>query len=231
MHSEQVEWLHFTPAYKHLGTYFAADGDFQVELRNMIGQALAAFSQLAKPVLCNKHVAKHVRLRLFHALVGTKLFFGLGTWPTPTTRQLERLNAVLAKCLRKILMAHYQESARVTNAQVFAAAHCLDARARLAQDRLLLAQKGFQHGPAFLHHLLHREHAVGTNSWLHGVFADLQWLHRIDAQAVPSEWTHDLTLAIDYWQQGGYGWTSVIKRLGKKHILQEAIMTEVHGWH
>ena len=83
----------------------------------------------------------------------------------------------------------------------------------------------------FLHHLLHREYAVGTNSWLHGVFADLQWLHRIDAQAVPNEWTHDLTMVIDYWQQGGPGWKSTIKRLGKKHILQEALMTEVHGWH
>lgn len=229
---DQDEWLHFVPAYKHLGTYFAADGGFQVEMSHRIGQALAAFSQLAKPVLCNRHIAKTTRLRLFHALIGTKLFFGLGAWPTPTPRQIDRLNAVLAKCLRRILgLVHYHDSTHVTNAQVFASAKCLDVRARLAQDRLLLAHKVFQHGPAFLHHNLHREFEVGTNSWLHGVFADLRWLSKIDAQAIPVEWTHDLTAAIDYWQKGGHGWKSTLQRLGRKHVLQESMMTEVQGWH
>ena len=97
------EWLHFVPAYKHLGTYFAADGGYQVEIKNRIGQAMTAFSQLSRSVLCNRHIALATRSRLFHALVGTKLFFGLGAWPTPSPKQLEKLNAVLAKCLPKIL--------------------------------------------------------------------------------------------------------------------------------
>lgn len=139
------EWLHFVPACKHLGTYFAADGGYQVEIKNRIGQAMTAFSQLSRSVLCNRHIAVATRIRLFHALVGTKLFFGLGAWPTQSLKQLEKLNAVLAKCLRKILgMVHYKDSMHTTNAQVFASAECLDARACIAQDRLLLAQKKFR---------------------------------------------------------------------------------------
>lgn len=70
-------------------------------------------------------------------------------------------------------MVHYKDSMHTTNAQVFASAECLDARARIAQDRLLLAQKTFQNGSAFLHHLLQTEHRVVADSWLHGLFADL----------------------------------------------------------
>lgn len=228
----KAEWLHFAPAYKHLGTYFAADGGFQVEMRHRIGQAHTAFTQLSRPVLCNRHIDVKTRIRLFHALVGTKLFFGLGAWPTPHPRQIEKLNAVLTRCLRKILgLAHHQDSSHTTNAQIFAIAQCLDARARIAQDRLLLAQKLFQHGPAFLHHMIHREYSVVSNSWLHGVFADLVWLHKLDAAAVPETSTKDLTALIEHWQQGGPGWKALIKRLSRRHIFQEAMMTEVHGWH
>lgn len=114
---------------------------------------------------------------------------------------------------------------------MFAQAQCLDARARLAQDRLLLAHKLFQHGPAFLHHMLHIEYGQTQDSWLHGVFADLQWLHKLDPVAVPLRWTHDLTELIEFWQFGGGGWKSMLRKLGRRHILQEAMMTEVHGWH
>ena len=225
-------WLHFAPAYKHLGTFFAADGGFQVEVRHRIGLALSAFSQLSKPVLCNRHIALRTRLRLFHALIGTKLFFGLGSWPTPSPKHLEKLNAVVARCLRKILgLVYHQDQVQTTTAQVFALAECLDARARLAQDRLLLAQKLFQHGPAFVHHLLHIEHSKHADSWLHGVFADLRWLHQLDPSRIPLHWTHDLTEPIEYWQSGGAGWKATLRKLGRRHILQESMMTEVHGWH
>lgn len=138
----------------------------------------------------------------------------------------------MTKCLRKILgLTHHQDSSHTTNAQVFAIAQCLDARARIAQDRLLFAQKVFQHGPAFLHHMLHREFSDVPNSWLHGVFADLEWLHKLDAKAVPDIWTRDLTTLIDHWQQGGPGWKALLKRLSKRHVMQEAMMIEVHGWH
>jgi len=126
---------------------------------------------------------------------------------------------------------HHHDSTHTTNAQVFAMAKCPDARARIAQDRLLLAQKIFQHGSAFLHHLLHREYSMVPNSWLHGVFDDLQWLHKLDPKSVPVDWTTSLTTPIEFWQNGGQGWKAMIRRLSRRHILQESMMTEVHGWH
>ena len=62
----KFEWLHIVPAYKHLGTMFASDGSFQTEMRSRIGQAMATFAQLSRPVLCNRHIAVTTRLRLFH---------------------------------------------------------------------------------------------------------------------------------------------------------------------
>lgn len=88
---EQSCWLHFASAYKHLGTQFAADGGFQVEMRHRIGHAMSAFSQLSKPVLCNRHIALPTRLRLFHVLIGTKLFFGLGSWQPQVPNSLTNL--------------------------------------------------------------------------------------------------------------------------------------------
>eukprot|EP00435_Cladocopium_sp_Y103_P032829 s972_g8.t1 len=225
-------WLHIVPAYKHLGTVFAADGGFQTELYHRIGQAKSSFTALARPVLCNRHLPAQVRLRLFHTLVGTKLFFGLGSWPSPSGKHLQSLNSFLVSCLRRILgLARFSDAVRTTDAQVFAQARCLDARARIAQDRLLLAQKLFQHGPAFVHHLLHREFAFHMDSWMHGVMADLRWLHALDPAAVPVGWTTDLTEPIDFWQSGGPGWKSLLKRLGRKHILQESMMADVVYWH
>eukprot|EP00435_Cladocopium_sp_Y103_P010311 s2002_g2.t1 len=229
---DKSAWLHFCPSYKHLGTFLAVDGGFQTELASRIGQAKSAFSALAKPVLGNRHIPVHVRLRLFHALVGTKLFFGLGSWPSPAGKSLSTLNAFLVQCLRKILgLSHYDGSIHTTDAQVFAQARCLDARGRIAWDRLLLAQKLFQHGPAFVHHLLHREFEIGAGSWLHGVFADLAWLHQLDPVSVPFHWTQDLTEAIDHWQAGAVGWKALLRRLGKRHVQQEAMMAEVSAWH
>eukprot|EP00435_Cladocopium_sp_Y103_P068339 s97_g31.t1 len=221
-------WLHISPAYKHLGTFLATDSGFQMELASRIGQAKAAFSSLSKAVLCNRHLPVRTRLRLFHALVGTKLFFGLGSWPTPSGKHLTTLNAFLVKCLRRILgLAHYEGSVRTTDARVFAQARCLDARARIAQDRLLLAQKLFQHGPAFVHHLVHREFETHDSSWLHGVMDDLRWLHALEPEAVPAVWTSSLTDPIECWQAGGAGWKALLRRAGRRHVFQEGMMAEV----
>lgn len=110
-------------------------------------------------------------------------------------------------------------------------AKVLDPRIRLAQDRLLFAHKPFQHGPAFAQHALHIEFQELPNSWLSGLFADLHWLREVLPDSVPEQWTTDLTEAIEYWQQGAPGWQATVKRAIKQHLMQEAMMQEVHEWH
>ena len=78
--SGSTAWLHFRPTCKHLGFTYAASQSLDVELRARIGQASQAMATLSKPILTNRHLPTAIRLRLFKALVGTKLFFGLGTW-------------------------------------------------------------------------------------------------------------------------------------------------------
>ena len=96
-------WLHFVPAYKHLGTVFTSDHGLDLEISCRIGVAKAAFAHLSKPLLTNKHLPVKTRLQLFQALVGTKLFFGLGAWTTPTPKQLQRLSGFWVNTLKKVL--------------------------------------------------------------------------------------------------------------------------------
>ena len=144
----EESWLHFVPTYKHLGTFFTSDHGLEVELSVRIGTAASAFAHLARPLLTNRHLPTNIRLRLFHALISSKLFFGLGAWHTLTPKQLQRLTGFYVKSLKKV-MRWPQEKWMQTNAQVFAAAQVLDVRARLAADRLLYAQRVFAVGPLF----------------------------------------------------------------------------------
>ena len=82
------DWLHFVPAHRHLSTLFASNHDLACELRSRVGIAKSAFAQLSRPVLTNKHMPVKLRLQFFHSLISTKLFFVLGSWPTPTPKLL-----------------------------------------------------------------------------------------------------------------------------------------------
>lgn len=101
----QNVFLHYVPSYKHLGTIFAANHRIDLEIRSRIGQAQAAFNQVAKPILSNRHLPECTRIQLFHTLIGTKLFFGLGAWTTPTHRhrQMAKLKAVLLRMPQKVM--------------------------------------------------------------------------------------------------------------------------------
>ena len=96
-------WLHFVPAYKHLGTMLTSDHGLEVELSTRIGTAASAFTHLARPLLTNRHFPSDIRLRLFHALIVSKLFFGLGAWHTLTPKQLQRLTGFYVRLLKRVL--------------------------------------------------------------------------------------------------------------------------------
>ena len=91
--------------------------------------------------------------------------------------------------------------------------------------------KIFQHGPGFAQHLLHMEFQYLSHSWISGLFADIIWLRSVLPDCVPEDWTHTLTGAIEFWQSGAPGWKAMIKRAGKRHLFQEAMMADVFSWH
>lgn len=220
--------LALTTHYKHLGTIFTEDHGLDLEINQRIGMAVAAFQQMSRAIFTNKHLPQDLRLRLFRALICSKMFFGLGAWTTPTGRQLTKMRGALARMVAKIL--HLGPKHGKTHFQLLLDADIGDVRARLAIDRLSYAQQLFQAGPAFLHHLVHMEFAAHQNSWLHGLFADLHWLSELDSR-IPSTWSHDLSDAMEYWQSGARGWKSQLKRAWKHHNRQEQMMTRVRHLH
>ena len=223
-------WLHFVPAYKHLGTVLTSDHGLDIEINCRIGAAKSAFAHLSKPLLTNKHLPLKTRLQLFQALVGTKLFFGLGSWSTPTPKQLQRLSGFWINALKKVMKLSPDRWSMPT-AQVIAAADTVGVRARLALDRLLYAQRIFSMGPFFLHHLVHLEHACSPNSWLEGLKADLQWVSDTLPQSLPVGWNQDMTALFEMWQTGGKEWRTLIHRAVRQHKKQEHIMADVHSFH
>eukprot|EP00435_Cladocopium_sp_Y103_P075822 s462_g66.t1 len=96
-------FVHFSPAYRHLGTLFTSDQKLDAEVSARIGAAASAFSQISRRVLLNRNLPCHLRLQLFGSLILSKLYFGIGSWHTPTGRQLDRLRTCVARMVRKIL--------------------------------------------------------------------------------------------------------------------------------
>ena len=232
LHDDTSSWLHFAAKYKHLGVIQSADGSFEAELRQRSGQAHSAFIALSKPMLCNKHLPIRVRLNLYRMMVLTKLFYGMGIWTTPTSRQMDRLFHLVGRHLRRILACGKDaKSFYVSDAFAFIQAGLPTPRVQLAVDRLLYVQKLFTEGPHFLRCLVQSEHSHLEDSWLRGVFADMTWLHSLVPEVVPVTWTHDLTDAFELWENDGPSWRNAVKRGLRKHLRQEEMMYQVHKLH
>ena len=207
------DWLRFVPVCRHLGRLFASNYDLACELRSRVGTAKLAFAQLPRPVLTNKHMPVKLRLQFFHSLISTKLFFGLGSWSTPTPKLLQYVQSAFVTMLRKVLRLGREHASAE---RVLSLAHTAEVRVHLATERLLYALRLFRTGPAFLHHLIHRESDCSALSWLHGLTADLQWMVDVKPGC-------DLTELFNVWQHPGKRWTNLVKQVWKMHICH-------HGW-
>lgn len=226
LHSGRNVWLHFRPIYKHLGFTYAATQSLDVELRQRIGLAQQAMATLGRAVMTNRHFPVEIRLRLFKALVASKLFYGLGTWRTPTLKQLQTLRKAYIGFLKKVLRLPHD--AHFSNARVLAQAKTADVRILLAFDRLRYARKVFTVGPDFLQHLLHVDCGGTDDSWLHGLAADLSWLNQVVPGSTPFAGNMDFTEIIDFWQQQSLPWKRILKRAWNVCMVQEHMMTDLH---
>eukprot|EP00435_Cladocopium_sp_Y103_P043307 s1767_g12.t1 len=203
-------FVHFSPAYRHLGTLYTSDQKLSAEIAARIGMASSAFSQVSRRLLLNKHLPCSLRLQLFRSLILSKLYFGMGAWHTPPGNQLDRLKVTVVRMVRKILKLPAGPS-NMSSAQILVYAEVPEPRVQLAMDRLLYAQRLFHHGPAFLQHLVHVEAASHVHSWLAGLRHDLQWLYGVEA--VPDETLRDFdhTQLIEYWQSSASNWRSRVR--------------------
>ena len=121
--------LHFETNYKHLGTIFTTQHDLQVELTHRIGIAQATFSLLSRPLLCNKRLPSDLRLRLFNALVGARLFFCLGSWHTLPLRLFDNLSG-----FARLTLVFFAESCVFPFLHRLQMARCFKERIRLMYE-------------------------------------------------------------------------------------------------
>ena len=129
------QWLHFDAKYKHLGALFSADAGLQEELCQRIGQARSAFQLVSRPLLTNRHLPLRLRLRLFNALILSKLFFGLGAWDGLTEAQTKKIQTAIARMLKKVLRLR-TDAVTLSSTEILAKADIPEVRVRLAIDRL-----------------------------------------------------------------------------------------------
>lgn len=227
---DEPAWLHCMNSYKHLGVVFTANRSWDLEIAQRTGSAGSSFALLARPR--NKYLPVDVRLRLFKALICTKLFFGMGAWPILPPKLMDKLQTTLVKMLRRALRLGAGADGKLTNAEVLAKAGMGSMRSHVALERLRFAQQLFRHAPVFVQHLLHLERARVSDSWVEGLSFDIQWLAELDA-AIPVDWAKDFTDFIDRAQQHNLrpSWKSTLHRAWRFHLQQERMMLTVHADH
>ena len=227
--SNKPVWLHFKNTYKHLGFTYAASQTLEVEIRQRIGQAKSAMTMLGRPILTNRHLPVHVRLRLFRVFVETRMFYGLGTWRTPPLKLLHLLRSTYVSLLKRVLRVGHQE--HHSNSRIFQLADTMDIRHLLAIDRLRYARKLFRDGPDFLQRLVHLEHTHTMDSWMHGLQEDIRWLEKLAPNRFPSPQGQDLTALIDFWQNPKSPWKRTLRFALMTAKAQEYMMTDLQQLH
>lgn len=212
--------------YKHLGTIVAANSSLDLEIRTRIGIASSTFKQLFRPLLGNRVLPLRMRIQLYKMLIETKLYYGLGAWPSLTVQQCQRLQATVLRFLQRVLRLTLEQRTQWTALRTFTTAGVLQPRARQAVDRLLYGQRMFAAAPEFLHGLIHSEKQQVENSWLGGLQADLRWFSALLPSVLPDDWAHDLTSLIEAWQGNALPWKSLVRRAAQLHCLQDEIAVE-----
>ena len=137
LNTEQV--LRCVPRYEHLGTMFSADGTIAAELHHRLTKAIAAHHQVRRPILANKHIASGTRLKLLEGLVAPVLFYGAGSWPLLSHRQITRIHGQYMKWIRSIIANGCWTSDMLSDQQVLLLWRLPSVSLRLAKMRLLHA--------------------------------------------------------------------------------------------
>ena len=225
-HGGKIQFVHMTPAYRHLGTLFTSD-------QTLVHLTQRSLIVLALPDLhVNNYDDRSWRIDIFLFACGLQLFWHLGPlqalfcyrFMAHPDRQTARQNA-LCRCTR------WWRPFTAIPWHCLSQAGIVEPRVRLATERLLYAQGLYHHGPAFLQMMTHAEAAQQPCSWLLGLQHDLRWLHGVEAVAGPCLLDKDMPTLIDIWQQDKGRWKARVRRASVRHLYQEAMILEVQKGH
>ncbi|VDP35289.1 unnamed protein product [Heligmosomoides polygyrus] len=87
-----------TSVFKYLGSAVASDGNLITEVNSRVSAAWSKWRSLSG-VLRNRKIPKHLKLKIYRAVVGPVAMYGTEYWPT--TKEVEtRLSVMETKMLR-----------------------------------------------------------------------------------------------------------------------------------
>ena len=123
----------------YLGGLISSDGRPDSEISRRIGMASGDFRALSR-FWSHASLPRKRKLELFHALVTSKLSYGLSTlWCTVPQRR--RLDGFYARCLRKMLGIPCSFVSRVSNKHVLAKADVQPLTEQILYRQLLLLRR------------------------------------------------------------------------------------------
>lgn len=221
-------WLHFACSYRHLGMVFIPDGDVTREVRCRIGQARSAMIDLQKVLFSNRSISVRTRLRLFEALIISRLCYGVSAWGHIPPSLYKQVETFIHKGQRRI--CGFALSNGPQNDMMIGMRQQPTLHQRISYARLSYAIKVWSHGPETLRTLLIAEKDCSPTSWWHHLEEDLEWCYRLCPDRFPVNNLEPETLAKS-WKQQAKSWAKVIRAGYRKAVLQESTAAEVRAWH
>eukprot|EP00435_Cladocopium_sp_Y103_P029154 s3346_g7.t1 len=219
--------LRCVPCYEHLGAYFTAGGGIGAELRHRGARALQAHHQIRKPILHNRHLTCHARLRLLDALIMPILLHGAGNWPLLNQPQLTKLHGQYLKWVRSIVNNGCWTHGMLTDQALLQHWRLPTIPLRLAKMRLLYAFHWVCDCPTQIIDVVLATQAH-SNSWFPALRHALRWLRTMDStlidwdpQAAPSH------IIVAWLQQHSIDGPRIVRRLYLRAIHQGHLIGRV----
>ena len=193
------EHLRIGAIYRHLGAMQESGGSMDAEIQHRCQQTWEAWRTLRKNVLCTRKLSQKTRLRLCESLLFSKLFHASGSWPVLTRRQMQKLDRCYTQILRCITQEHYYKDRQKpfrSNESFYAVYLFPQVRVRLAQERLIFAQRMTRRAAGLLKNLLEVEEASRKDSWMQALRDDVAWLISVQG----TSWGEDLETIEKQWE-------------------------------
>eukprot|EP00438_Fugacium_kawagutii_P025384 Skav223571 [mRNA] locus=scaffold34:470903:474406:- [translate_table: standard] len=219
--------LRIVSGYQHLGIAFAQKAAIEVEVRERIKKATAAYRQLSRPLFGNRRLSICLRLQLLESLVLPVLFYASGTWTLLPPSLFKQLDGVIVKWQRRIAGDGFWRDAQ-TSDEAFRAKWSLPSLAlRLAKHRLLFAMQAAKQAPNALFDVLSCEDDLVATSWLNALRHALRWFiseqetHPLRGCALTAAEIFAWLATVDKTQM------NLVRRILTKTIRQEQIVHDV----
>ena len=219
--------LHFCSAYRHLGAVFIPDGEVTTEVASRLGQAKTAYHSLKKNLFGNRKLSPRTRLKLFEALIVSKLCFGVCTWGHLQRRSWQSIETFVTRAQRYI---YNGEIGGVTTSEITSRYQLPSLQQRISSARLKYAVRLFTNGPTTLATLLAAEDEVSQTSWWKHVEEDLRWCGSLLGPDLPVQ-ADDREALVKSWKLQSTLWWRTFRKAFKISLLQEATAADVRYWH